>query len=160
MTQNILKIFGIAVIAILQLTLLPHLGFNSAWPNLILIVALSLMILDLEIESFLVASVGGLVLDLAGPLFFGIHSVILLAFVLITKLLLKKFLTEPNIIVTGLLLGLASLLNDLIIILIAKNFIWIPILANGFYSAITGVLLYRFFEHWFKKQPLIKMVIQ
>lgn len=160
MIQNILKILSIIILAILQITLMPHLGFQTIWPNLILLVALVLMFLDFEVESLLVAIVGGLILDLASPLFFGLHSVILIILILITKLLLTKFLTEPNAVIIGLFLVIASFFNESLVMLITRNFLWLPVLINGFYSAIIGLILYRFFEYWFKKQPIIKMMIQ
>lgn len=159
MIQNIFKIFCIAILAILQLTLTPYLGFGGAWPNLILLTALVLMFLDFEVEGLLVASVGGLIFDLASPLFFGLYSIIFIGLALITKLLLTKFFTEPNLAITGIFLGLAAGLNDLLIMLLTRNFLWSIALINGIYSALIGLLIYRFFEHWFKKQPIIKMFV-
>lgn len=160
MITNILKISGIIILAILQLTLMPYLGFQNAWPDLIMLTALALVILDFELEGLLVASVGGLILDLSGPMFFGLHSIILIGFVLIAKLLLTRFLTEPNMVVAGIFLGLASIFHDLLIMLLTRNFLWTTALINGFYSAVIGLLLYWLFERWFKKQPTIKMSLQ
>lgn len=159
MIKNILKISAIIILAILQITLLPCFGIKNAWPNLILLMALVLMFLEFDLESLLVASVGGLILDLASPLIFGFHAVIFVAFVLFTKLWLSRFLTEPNAFIISLFLGLAAIFNDLIVILIARNFLWVSLMINGFYSGLIGFLLYRFGEHWFKKQPLTKLVI-
>lgn len=160
MIINIIKVLSIIVLAFLQVTLMPYFGFQNIWPNLILLFAIVLMFLDFEVEGFLVACVGGLILDLMSPLFFGVNSAILISFVIITKLLLTKFLTDPNIIIIGIFLGLVAFSNDLLIMLLVRNFIWLPVLANAFYSAILGLLIYRFFERWFKNQPIIKMIIQ
>lgn len=158
--QNILKITAILILAILQITLMPYFGIHGYWPNLVLLVALILVIADFEMESWLVASAGGLILDLASPLYFGFNTILLVGSVLIMKIVLIKFLTEPNVITASLLVGLGSIIADCLLALVTKNFLWTNILANGLYSAIISVLLYQLIEKWFKKQPTIKLIIQ
>lgn len=159
MIQNIFKIVVIIILAVLQLTLMPYLGFQDIWPNLILLAALALMILDFDIESLLVASVGGIILDLTSPLVFGVNTAILVVIVLVVKLLMTKYFTEPNIIILTFFFGLAAIIADCMVMLLTQNFIWLPVMVNGLYSAIIGLLLYRFFEQWFKRQSIIKMDI-
>jgi len=160
MIKNILKIGGIILLAILEITLMPNLGLKGLWPNLILVAALALILLDFGYEALLVASLGGLVLDFASPLFFGFNMLIIISFVLITKFLLTKYLAEPNILIVGIFIGFASIFNDVISMLVVRNFIFWPILLNACYSGLAGILFYRFFEQWFKRQKFTNMVIQ
>lgn len=159
MIIRIIKILAILILAILQLTFVPLFGIQNAWPDLIMLVVLVLMFLEFDLESLLVAALGGLILDLASPLIFGYHVMILVIFAVFTKLLLSRFLTEPNTFIISLFLGLCAILNDFIIMLVGRDFPWTSLLINGFYSALVGFLLYRLGEYWLKKQPLTKMVI-
>ena len=131
MIQNILKIFAIVIVAIVQVTFMPYLGIHGAWPNLILLLALIFVILDLDLEAWLVAGVGGLVLDFASPLFFGLNALLLAGAVLLMKTLLIKFLTSPNLVITGLLLMLSALFYDALLMLVARNFLWPLLGING-----------------------------
>lgn len=160
MFKNILKIIVILILAILQITLLPFLSVKGVWPNLILLTAIVLIILDFDSEAFLLAILGGLILDLASPLFFGFNLLTILAITYLAKLAIQKFITEPNIFIIAILIFIIAIIQDLAIIMVTRNFILTTLLINGFYSAIAGVLLYQLLNHWFKKAPPIKMVIK
>ena len=113
MIKLLLKIFAILVLAIFQLALISKLTIWGAIPNLILILAITLVIKNRFFDATLVALVGGIILDLASPLRFGIYLFLfLLTLCLINFWLLRTIPAPNNLIVFFIFVG-AFLFLDL-----------------------------------------------
>jgi len=160
MLKNIFKITIILFLAILQIALMPFLSIKGVWPNLIMIITIILILLDLSPEAFLMAFLGGLILDLASPLFFGFNILMILAVTYLIKLFVNKFITESNILIVAILIFIVAIIQDLTTMIVARNFIFMPLLINGLYSALIGLIFYQILDRWPKKTFPIKMVIK
>ena len=97
MIKTLFKILTVCLLVIFQIAFLTKLNFFGVVPNLILILAISLIIKGFFQEGLLVAGIGGLSLDLASPLRFGLYSFLFLAIILVLYWLVLKILPSPGI---------------------------------------------------------------
>lgn len=142
MKKNFLKILAILILIILQLTFLPKLMIFSSIPNLIIIVSLSLLFRGFLSDSLMVAILGGLFLDLASPLRFGIYTLFLIAIILLLNLVILKNIPEPNLLIIYFLFFLIfGILNLLIFLFIhlAPNLL---IILDAALSSLWGIVIY------------------
>ena len=155
--KTILKFLAIILLAIVQLTLLPLFAIHGVWPNLILILSLVLVLFNDDTDAFLTASLGGLILDLGSPLFFGFNIILNILLVFLIRFMLKKFLTETTFFVFGLVVFLAIIIFDTIISVVTHQFSWINLLINGGYSLIIAIIVYRSLSFNFNRIGTIKI---
>jgi hypothetical protein len=137
------KIVLIFILAVIQIMVMPRFGILGTFPNLIFILALVLVIYGAETDAFLVAGVGGFILDLASPMFFGFNVLINLSAITLTRFVINKFLTETSVFISILIVGLVSVLLDLFMSLVTHQFSLLGMLTNLFYSMIVGFIFYR-----------------
>jgi hypothetical protein len=148
--KTIVKAIIITILAIVQITLMSYFSIVGLWPNLIFILALVLVLTGAEPEAYLTASLGGLILDLASPLFFGFNTIILLIIVTLVKMLVNKFLSEISMFMAALFLIIVAISVDLMMCLITRQFIFINLIFNVFYTLIIGLLMFRLINYWFR----------
>lgn len=140
--RNIIYILAIIFVAIIQITLMPYFSIFGLWPNLVLLLALILILNSADFEAFLVASLGGLILDLASPLFFGFNTLVLVLIVFLVKALIKKFFGEINFLVTAVFLVVLITLYDLLFCLVAHQFSFLGLVINLIYSLFLGFVIF------------------
>ena len=143
MIKVLLKIFFIVLIALLQFVLMPILNIKGAIPNLILIGSLVLILSDFETDAFYLAGLGGIILDLGSPTFFGFNTFLLILLVFLARFLSKKYLPETNYLNIFLIVFLGSLIFGFVSTLILKEQITIVLLIGGIYAAILGLFFFR-----------------
>jgi len=132
--KNIVKIFAIFFLVIVQLTLVPYFAIGNVWPNLVFILVLVLVIFDHDYDAYLTASFGGLMLDLASPMFFGFFTLILMGFALMTKFLVNKFLTGTSPLVMSVIIFICIVIYDSIFVIISHEFNLIGFIFNILFS--------------------------
>lgn len=115
MINTIIKILVIIFIVILQFTLMPLLAIKGVWPNLLLISIVVLMLIEYADDALLFACIAGMIVDLAGPLRYGINTIFLCSIYFMIKFLLKKYISEINILVLIILITLVTVLYSLYI---------------------------------------------
>jgi rod shape-determining protein MreD len=142
MFKKILKVIAIFILVVIQITLMPYLGAFGYWPNLVLILALIFIINNSDENAFLVASLGGLFLDFASPLFFGFFTICLICFCLATKYLINKFLTEISPVTTSLIVALVSTLFNLVLASINHQINFFGLAINFFYSMVISYIIF------------------
>lgn len=140
---SILRVLGIILLGITQVTLMPYLSIYGAWPNLILLLALVLIFLNYIPEAYLVASLGGLILDLGSPLFFGFYTLVIIFLVFMNKILIEKYLSDAPIYVVAIILGLNVVIFDLVLTAVAHQFFGIKMVSSIFYSIFVGLGFYQ-----------------
>lgn len=152
-----LKILIYLIIGILQLTLMPILQINGMIPNLILMGIVTLAIVDMYDDAFYLAMVGGLVLDLAGPIFFGFHTIVFVGFVLIIKYLLQKVFPEINIplifVITFLFAALFSFLENLFL----NRWPSYDLITYSTYSAFLSVIFFLILQKMHGRNQVVKL---
>lgn len=157
MIKNLLKILIIISIGITQVTLMPNLSILGIWPNLLLILVIMLVFFNADQEALLSASLGGLILDLSSPIFFGFFTVFLVANFLVIRFVTNRFLDEPNLAVALLVLFLNLLICDSFISLLNRQFNFGLIIINSFYGIAIGVIFYQLLSIWIDNEQSIKL---
>ena len=148
--KTIIKAIIITILAIFQITLMSYFSIMGLWPNLVFVLALVLVLTGAEPEAFLTASLGGLILDLTSPLFFGFNTIILLIMVILVEMLVNKFLSEISMFVAGLFLIIVTVIIDLLMCLISHQFIFVNLIINVFYTLVVGLIMFRLINYWFR----------
>lgn len=154
--KTVLKVLCIILIGVVQITLMPSFSIYGAWPNLILLLALVLIFFNNIPEAFLVASLGGLILDLASPLFFGFYTSFIILVLFLNKLLIGKYLSEAPLFVVAIILGVSVAAFDLILSVFAHQFFGIKIIIDIIYSIIIGLIFYQFLFYQNRRFQFLK----
>lgn len=150
----IIKLLSIIILVVIQITLMPYMAIYGTWPNLILLLALVLIIFGATTESFLVASLGGLILDLASSLFFGFFTIVLMILIFMAKILVSKYLNEATVLISGIILTLTAVIFDSILSLVVHHFSIIQILVNSVYSLVLGLVFYFVLRRYLHRQNI------
>lgn len=143
MIKNIIKALIIISIGLIQILLMPYLAVYGVWPNLVLILAIMLLFFNADAEAFFSASLGGLILDLASPLPFGLITFIAFSLLLLIKILIIKFFNDLNIFIFVLVMAGALIIFDLIFMVIGRNFSLFLLIINISYGLILSLIFYK-----------------
>lgn len=145
MKNTLIKVLGIVILAVLQFSFLSKISILESIPNLIFILSLVLLIRGFFEDSILVASIGGLFLDLSSPLRFGIYLMVLLASLIFIHFVVLKNLPLSNYFFIYLFITGVFMAVNLIIFLfagIAPHWqIIIDAAINGFWGVTTYYIL-------------------
>jgi len=153
-----LIIIAITILAaIVQVTVAGDFGIKGIWPNLILILAVQLAFFGQEKEAYLAAALGGIILDLASPWFFGINLIILLLIVSLVRLLVYKLINEPTVSISIIVAAASNVLFDLITLVLVHKFSLQLIAINLIYSSFVAICFYQFLKHLLKNQLTVKI---
>lgn len=152
--NKILKILIFIVLAILQLTLMPIFSIKGMIPNLILILAIVLILADFEEDAFYLAAFGGLVLDLAGPFFFGFHTILYIGLIFLIRFLLQK-VVEVNLFLVIISVFVFTLIFALLENLFLARLPGLNIIYDGFYSAILGFLAFYLVQNLHRRAQVV-----
>ena len=153
--NKFLKILIFILLGILQLTLMPLFSIKGIIPNIILIGSIVLLIADFEEDAFYLAAFGGLILDLAGPFFFGFNTIFLLGFIFLIRFLLQKIVAELNMLLIMIGIFIFSLLFSVLENLFLSRWPGTNILISGLYSATIGLIFFIFLQKWRKKEQVM-----
>lgn len=157
MKKNITKILGILIIVILQLALFSKFSILESFPNLIFIISIVLLLRDDLQDSFLVAVLGGLLLDLASPLRFGAYTILLVGILLFVYFVILKSMPVPNLFLIYLLfMGIFLFVNLVIFLIIGAVPNW-QIVFDALINSLWGILIYLFLGRIIKPKEEIKM---
>ena len=140
--NNYIKIVLFILVGILQLTFIPFFSVGGMYPNIVLIGVIILTLIDYEDDALMLAVFGGLVLDLSGPLFFGLNALLLIGLVLIYRYFINKIISSMNIMVITLSLLAGVVFYSTLINLFLGRWPSILLLYEAIYSLIIGLLLY------------------
>lgn len=158
MNKNILIIVLIIILVFLQIFLMPIFSIFSSYPNLILIAVILLILLDYEKGAFLMAGLGGLLLDFFSPIFFGFITLFLIFLVFLLRYLVKKVFPHINtLVVAGVTFISAIILNLFILFFLKEQLSVIFLILCGIYNSILAVVVFMFFNLQHGKLKLIKV---
>jgi len=107
--RTFLFIISLTFIIFLQVAFLPHFTLYQAIPNLVLAVLVSWCILESYNQAYILALLGGIVLDLYSGTLFGIHTTTLVCVALIIYLITQHFLNKDDLLSRLLIIILATL---------------------------------------------------
>lgn len=142
MKTYLIKIFGILILAILQLTLLSKFSIFNSIPSLIFILSIALMLRGFIKDSILVAILGGLMVDLASPLRFGVYTLLLISVLFFTNFVIIRSMPVPNLIlIYFLFVGFFIFINFIIFLIIQATPSW-QILADATINGLWAIIVY------------------
>lgn len=155
--NKFIKIFIYILVGILQLTLMPIFQIQGMIPNIVLIGTLILAIIDFEEDSLYLAVVGGLVLDLTSPYFFGFYTIFFIALVISIKYLLLKILPGINLPLIIFVTFIVTILFGLLENLFLMRWPNLNILTYATYSTILGAIIFVFLQSIVIRNQVIKL---
>lgn len=143
---------------ILQISLLPQITILGGFPNLILLVMLSLVFVGRINEAILWLSLGGILLEMVSPVHFGFYFFPLLAVFLLVNYLVKKLFTNPIWYLTLFFFFFSSLIFDLVWLFYDYSVFSISVLlADAIYNTILGLVIYYFMLYYYFPNEKIKI---
>lgn len=150
MIKTFFKIIAILLLVIFQIAFLTKLNFLGVVPNLILVLAISLIIKGFFQEGILVAGIGGLSLDLTSTLRFGLYSFLFLVIILILYWFVLKILPAPGIFFLFLIFFGSFLFLEAMIFVLLMRLPPLIIFPQAAISGLWGILI------WEVLRPMIK----
>lgn len=140
--NNYIKILIFVILGISQLTLIPILGIKGIYPNIVLIGAVMLVMMDMEDDALLLAIIGGIILDLSGPLYFGLNVIIIIGIILSFRYIINKFIPVMNVITIAIGVLIATMVNAAVVNLFIGQWPSITIVLEGLYGLLIGYIIY------------------
>lgn len=140
--KDIIKIFGILILVILQLSIFTKISFLNTIPNLIIILSIVLVFRGLLRDGLLVAIIGGIILDVYSPLHFGLFTILAFTTCIIVNYIILKNIPAPNLLLILLFFICLFLIINLIIILVTGLLPGWQILVDSVVNAFWGILVY------------------
>ena len=157
MVKIISKIFLIILLVILQMTIFNKIFIFGAVPNLILIIAVCFVLKQRFSLSVVIAGFGGLILDLASPLYFGIYTISGLIIIYLVNYFTTKFSETPNRGIIFLIFLLSFFVFDLILLIATKTWPGWYLIPIIFINGSWGSIIYLLIENLFPPKEEIKI---
>ena len=154
--RQAINIFLILMVVFLQITLMPKIGIQYAYPNLILLAMLILIFVGRESEAIWWAVLGGIFLDLVSPARFGVYIFSFIAIFFLASFAFKNLFAQPTLVMSAGIIYLSSLGLSLILSLFTWQIHW-QILIEAGYAVLIGVPLYWVTQHYLKPSEEIKV---
>lgn len=153
--KNLINIVLIYIAVVLQISLMPAISFYQGMPNIILLVATSLAMINRREEALWWIILGGILLDIISAGYFGIYTLSFLAIYFMTYFLVKKIFTEPSIYLSIPIFFVCSIIVDIPWMVIDSQ--WQIMLADAIYNTIVGCVIYFFIRYYYKPTEQIKV---
>lgn len=157
MIKFVLKILVIFALVIFQVAVLTKLSFLGVIPNMVLIVAISLILKGRFYDGFMVAGLGGILLDFLSPLRFGIYTFFFTFILILIYYFCLKISLTPNLLVVFFIFFASFLIINLGLLLVMK--VW-PSWENLLYSLVEGfwgILVYLIIQNIIKSREEIRI---
>jgi hypothetical protein len=157
MIKKILKICLFITLGILQVTLIPILSIKSTWPNIVLITIVLLILFDFDLDAYLLAGIGGLVLDLSGIMRPGLNIIFFISMVYLLNIICEKYITETNFFNVFITVFITSILYSLYNYLFLANLPGLTIFYQALYSVVFAEIIYSLFNHKLGQKTIFKL---
>lgn len=144
MIRKIQTICLFIILGILQVTFMPYLAIHTVWPNIILVIAVLLLLLDSFNDALLLAGIGGIIEDLTGKIPMGLNTIFLIGLIILLKITSRKFFPETNTIIVFVVTFTTSIIFSEFNYLILKRPPDLYLIYEGLYAAILGEIIFYF----------------
>ncbi len=156
----ILKIYLFALIAVLQITLVPLFVAYGVWPNLVLILIVILSLSARNKDAFLATIICGVILDLTGIMPAGLNILFLVGIIYLLEIVSKRAFPETN----PLVIFIATFCTSILFYLYNHLFLKyppqiLPLFIEALYNAISAEIIYFFFSRK-NRQDTIKIGVK
>lgn len=150
-----LLILVVLVFVILEISVMPQLTIQGASPSLLVITLASLTILGLAEEGFIVAMLGGVLLDLLTAPPFGRETLTLALVWVVFFLALRYRLTVPRVAFVSGAMAAAGLLAGIPTFVFSLD--WLSLAASTFLHVLVGIVLFPLFSRLLTRQEPVKL---
>jgi rod shape-determining protein MreD len=151
----IIQLILIIIAVILQISLVPKLALFGTFPNIILLIFLALLFIGRPQESLWWAGIGGILLDLASPSYFGIYTFSMLIVYVLVFYLTNRIFSNPSVFVAAVIFFVSSLMINSIFIFYVHNYA--GFLIEAVYSTLIGCMIYGLMRYRTKKREEVKI---
>ena len=151
----LINILLIIFAIILQIAFLPLVSIHGAYPNILLIVILSLLFIGRINESLWWVGIGGLVMELFSTSHFGVYIISFIVIFLLFYYFINRIFSDPSLVSAAFLFFVASLmLNIVFVIMTHYYFVYI---AEAIYTAIVGCIIYSLIKYYYRPIDEVKI---
>lgn len=154
MIKNSLKILAILFLLVLNLSFFAKFSLYSFAPNLIIGASIVLLLRGFLKDGMLVAAVGGLLLDLVSPFYFGIYTLSLIVIFLFLHFIVLKNIPTLNPIFIFLIFFGLFLFIDFILSFAVRHFPNWQIFIDVSLNSGWAMLLYYFSEKFISQEEI------
>ena len=152
-----LNLFIILVLVIIQLAFLPHFAVFGYGPRFFLAVVLSFLLVSRRNEAFLYGCLGFLLLDWFSPdLRFGGQTIAIIAILLLTQLLLEKYLAVIPFIWAMLFYFCTGVIFYLLLMIFANAYSW-QFIIGPLYLLILAPIFYLVYKRFITLEEKIEV---
>lgn len=151
----IVNVLLILLAIILQTSLLPKIDFFGTFPNLVLLIMLSLLFINRTEEALWWTGGGGILLDLVSPARFGIYTFSLLIIFILTYILVSRIFSDPSLLLAAVFFFVASLLMNLFFLFLTSYFLLL--ISTAIYDTLVGCIIYGLVKYYYKPKEAIKI---
>jgi len=150
-----INVLLIVIAVILQITFMPKIAFLGAFPNLILLVALSLIFIKKIEEALLWIGLGGILLDLFSPVHFGVYIVSLILIFAISYYLVNYVFSDFSLFLAAAIFFISSIIFNIIFLLYTHYFNLY--LLEAVYTTLLGCMIYGIIRYYYKPSEEVKI---
>lgn len=151
----IFNIILIILIVVLQTSFVPEMKIFNIYPNLILLIFLSLIFIDRNDEALWWAGLGGIFLDLTTQIHFGVYTISMVTIYIIVQYFVRRVFSDPPIILAAGIFFISSILLN--IYFMVFEFSFLLIIMEATHSAVVGCVIYFLVKNYLKSKETFKI---
>ena len=145
----------IIIVVILQTTLAPDMNLFGAFPNLIMIVMLSLLFIGRTEDAIWWAGIGGILLDIFSPVHFGVYTISFTLVIALNYYLVNYIFTDPTLPLAGTFIFVSSLIINFIFLLYSHYYG--QYFLEAIYNTFVGCIIYSLIRYYYKPREEVKL---
>jgi len=151
----LINILLIIFAIILQIAFLPLVSIHGAYPNILLIVILSLLFIGRVNESLWWVGIGGLLIELFSTLHFGVYIISFIIIFLLFYYFINHIFSDPSLVSAAFLFFVASLMLNIVFVIITHYYF--TYLVEAIYTAVVGCMIYILIKYYYRPVDEVKI---
>ena len=153
--KTFLNILLVIIVVILETTLVPKMAIFGAFPNLVMLVILSLIFINRTRDALWWVLIGGVLLDLFSPVRFGAYTLSFVAIFFLAYYLVNYVFSEPSVFLAAGIFFISSLILNIIFLMYFHYFGLYFI--EAIYSTFVGCIVYGLIRYYYKQGEEVKI---
>ena len=149
-----INVLLILLALVLQISLFPRLEIFNAFGNIIFLIWTALLFTGRD-ESIWWVGIGGLMLDIFSPFYFGYYIAMFFLLYFILHYLITHILTEISWIAVLILIFLGSVILDIAPAIYTSSYSLI--IPNAIYNTCLGIFIYLIINKYLKPKEEVKL---
>jgi len=153
--KTFLNILLVTIVVILETTLVPKMAIFGAFPNLVMLVILSLIFINRTRDALWWVLIGGVLLDLFSPVRFGAYTLSFVVIFFLAYYLVNYVFSEPSVFLAAGIFFISSLILNIIFLMYFHYFGLYFI--EAIYSTFVGCIVYGLIRYYYKQGEEVKI---